>query len=281
MDRKLSFKLILTQRWRRGRKASSCCLHHPRPSHKLRPRRPRRPLTWPHMTTGFCWRQERRRGRLSWRRKRHAERATEVADACDRLHVFEEAFEKVAKDAATKKPSGYSSEDDTGPNKSPDCELYEVLSMRSSVDCVRCVRRCNPRRRMIWQTKFARSSPKTVTWDSTHPQTQGDPHAGRPQRVWVVWRAAIRDLHGSMAGSSGRKSASNALSVSFGDDHAMENMRARIATRKEKKKQVAEEASKSLSSKGKASTDLKKATTCQGSGLRTRLGSTGKQCHFF
>ena len=38
-------------------------------------------------------------------------------------------------------------------------------------------------------------------------------------------------------------------------------MRARIATRKEKKKQVAEEANKSLSSKGKASQDLKKATT--------------------
>ena len=61
---------------------------------------------------------------------------------------------------------------------------------------------------------------------------------------------------GSVAGSSGQKSASKALSVSFGDDHAMENMRARIATRNEKQKQVADEANKSLSSKGKASKDL-------------------------
>ena len=71
----------------------------------------------------------------------------------------------------------------------------------------------------------------------------------------------------SMGGSTGRKSASKALSADFGDDHAMDNnaMRKRIATRKakeqEKKKQVAEEANKSLSSKGKASKDLKKATT--------------------
>ena len=62
------------------------------------------------------------------RRKRHAERASEVADLCDRLHVFEEAFEKVAKSAATKKPSGYSSEDDTRPNKSPDSELRSVVN---------------------------------------------------------------------------------------------------------------------------------------------------------
>ena len=67
---------------------------------------------------------------------------------------------------------------------------------------------------------------------------------------------------GSMVtGSSGRKSASKALSVSFGDDHAMDNMRERIAARKKKKEQVADEAAKILSSKGKASTDTKKATT--------------------
>ena len=60
--------------------------------------------------------------------KRHAERATEMADLCGRLHVFEEAFEKVAKAAATKKPSGYSSEDDTRPNKLPDSELRSVVN---------------------------------------------------------------------------------------------------------------------------------------------------------
>ena len=45
-----------------------------------------------------------------------------------------------------------------------------------------------------------------------------------------------------MAGSSGPKSAPKALSVSFGDDHAMDNMRIRIATGKKKKKRVADEA---------------------------------------
>ena len=55
------------------------------------------------------------------------------------------------------------------------------------------------------------------------------------------------------------------------DDHAMDNMRARIATRKEKKKQVAEEVNKSLSSKGKASKDLNKVTTDEGGRKLTKL----------
>ena len=75
----------------------------------------------------------------------------------------------------------------------------------------------------------------------------------------------------SMVGSSGRKSASKALSSAFGDDHAMENMRTRIAARKEKKKQVAEGANKSLSSKGKASKELKKATTDEEGRKLTKL----------
>ena len=64
------------------------------------------------------------KGAKRW--KRHAERATEVADLCDCLHVFEEVFEKVTKADSTKRPSGYSSEDDTRPNKSPDSELRSV-----------------------------------------------------------------------------------------------------------------------------------------------------------
>ena len=39
------------------------------------------------------------------RRRKHAERATEVEGLSHRLQVFEEAFEKVAKAASTKKPS--------------------------------------------------------------------------------------------------------------------------------------------------------------------------------
>ena len=51
------------------------------------------------------------------RRRKHDERAAEVEGLSHRLRVFEEAFEKVAKGgskaASAKKPSGYSSEDDT------------------------------------------------------------------------------------------------------------------------------------------------------------------------
>ena len=69
----------------------------------------------------------------------------------------------------------------------------------------------------------------------------------------------------SFGGSTSRKSVSKALSADFGDDHAMDNMRKRIATRKakdqEKKKQVAEGASKSQSTRGGSSKDAKKATT--------------------
>ena len=62
---------------------------------------------------------------------------------------------------------------------------------------------------------------------------------------------------GSMkTGSSGLKCASKAPSVSF-DDHGIDNMRERVAARK---KNVADEATKSTSSKGKASKATKKAT---------------------
>ena len=62
------------------------------------------------------------------RQNKHAERADEVAEPCGRLTVFEEAFEKVARAAAAKKPSGCSSEDDTRPKKSPDSELRSVVN---------------------------------------------------------------------------------------------------------------------------------------------------------
>ena len=62
------------------------------------------------------------------RRKNHAERADGVSELCDRLAVYEEAFDKVAGAATAKKPSGYSSEDDIRPNKSPDSELRSVIN---------------------------------------------------------------------------------------------------------------------------------------------------------
>ena len=66
---------------------------------------------------------------------------------------------------------------------------------------------------------------------------------------------------GSIAGSLGRKGASKSLSFAFGDDPAMENVRTRIASRKEKKEQLAEGASTSQSSRGRASKETTKATT--------------------
>ena len=83
------------------------------------------------------------------RRKRHAERASEVADLCGRLQVSEEAFEKVAKAASTKTPSGHSSEDDTRPNKYPDSELRSVVNAVQRGLRKARVRRWNPRRRAI------------------------------------------------------------------------------------------------------------------------------------
>ena len=61
------------------------------------------------------------------RRKKHAERAHEVEGLSHRCQVLEEAFEKVVKAASTRKPSGYASEDDTRPNKSPDSELRNIV----------------------------------------------------------------------------------------------------------------------------------------------------------
>ena len=91
-------------------------------------------------------------------------------------------------------------------------------------------------------------------------------------------------------GSSGLKSAFKALSVSFDDDHAMGNIRERIAARK-KKKQLADEATKSLSSKleskGKASKGTKKAsadeegmklTKCLDRALHDCVGGMGGMC---
>ena len=77
-----------------------------------------------------------------------------------------------------------------------------------------------------------------------------------------------------MAGSSSRKSASKALAADFGDDHAMENLRTRVASRKEKareKKQVAEGANKSQSTQGGTSKETKKPAIDEQGRKRTRL----------
>ena len=78
----------------------------------------------------------------------------------------------------------------------------------------------------------------------------------------------------SVVGSSGRRSASKALSADFGDDHAMENMRIRIASRKDtekEKRQVAEGGNKCQSTRGGSSKDTKKATIDEQGRKLTRL----------
>ena len=78
-----------------------------------------------------------------------------------------------------------------------------------------------------------------------------------------------------MAGSSGpRNSASKALSADFGDDHAMENLRMRIASRKARAKdttQVAEGANKSRSTQVGPSKEAKKEISDEQGRNLTRL----------
>ena len=197
-------------------------------------------------------------------RKKHAERAEEVAELSDRLTVFEEAFDKVAAAATKKTPSGYSSEDDTRPNKSPDSELRSVINAVQRG--LRKARAKEPRRSDDLANKVCAllnkdSSP--VKYTQTTPRRS--PWRTPPRSVGSM---DTRGPSGSMkTGSSGLKSASRALLVSFDDDHGMDNMRERIAARKQKKK-VAEEATKSTSSKGKASKATKKATTDESAMMR-------------
>ena len=84
-----------------------------------------------------------------------------MAVLADRLTVFEEVFEKVAEAATKETPSGYASEDDTRPSKSPDSELRNLKSLpQSSVDCRKQKRR-HPKHPTIWQIGFAHSSTRT------------------------------------------------------------------------------------------------------------------------
>ena len=119
--------------------------------------------------------------------------------------------------------------------------------MRSNVDCGRRVQ-WNPRRRTIWQTNFARSSPKMVTRGNNNNHTPTKPRRSlrRAPPESVVSMDTSGPSGSMVAGSSGRKSASKALSVSFGDDHAMGNMRERIAARRKQTKQAADKAEKSM-----------------------------------
>ena len=127
------------------------------------------------------------------RRRKHAKQATEVEDLCNRLHVFGEAFEKVAKDAAAKKPSRYSSKDDTRPNKSPDSELRSVvIAVQRGLRKARTT--MEPKKKDDVANKVCALLTKLLTRDSIHPSNRGGPCVGRPNRVWVVWRAATRGL---------------------------------------------------------------------------------------
>ena len=190
------------------------------------------------------------------RRNKHAAREEAVAELCYRLAVFEEAFEKVAQAATAKKPSGYSSEDDTRPNKSPDSELRSVINVVQ-----RGLRKASAR-----ESKKTDDLANKVCALLTKEGNLREYTPTKPRRS--PWRASSQSggstdtsgPPGSMkTGSSGLKSSSKARLVSFDDDHTMVIMREPIAARK-KKKQMSDEATKSLSSKGKASKGTEKAT---------------------
>ena len=64
------------------------------------------------------------------RRKKHVNELRRWTHLLNALHnVFEDAFDKVARVAAKKKPSSYASKDDTRPSRSPDPELRDVTEM--------------------------------------------------------------------------------------------------------------------------------------------------------
>ena len=183
------------------------------------------------------------------RRRKHAERATEMEGLSHRCNVLEEAFEKVVQAASTRKTCGYASEDDTRPNKSPDSELRSI---------VLAIQRGLCKKDTAVEPKKTDDLAKRVCAlfggdDDAGPYTpvklRRSPRRTSPASVGSMASGML--VPSSMGGSTSRKSASKALSGDFADDHAMDNMRKRIATRKakdqEKKKQVAEGANKSQS----------------------------------
>ena len=158
------------------------------------------------------------------------QRAAALADC---LTVFEEAFDKVAAAATKKKPSGYSSEDDTRPNKSPDFEL------RNGITAVqRGLRRASAKKTQLSGDLAIKvcallnkdASPVKYTFNTP----RRSPRRTSPQNVGsMVTRGPASSS--MRTGSSGLKSATKELSVSF-EDHGiiLRNMRERIAAKKKK-----------------------------------------------
>ena len=99
---------------------------------------------------------------------------------------------------------------------------YEVSFLQSSVDCARRIRRWNPRRRTIWQV-CALLNTKCDAGLYTLIKPRRSSCRASPSSVDSM--SSGHPGPGSIAGSSGRKGASKALSSAFGDDHAMVNLR--------------------------------------------------------
>ena len=126
---------------------------------------------------------------------------------CDRLNVFEEAFEKVVKAVAKKNPSGYSSEDDTRPKKSPDSELRSVVNaVQRGLQKARAM---EPKKKddlanevCALLTKYGGAGQYTPI------KPRRSPRRASPKSV-----GSMASGSGSMAGSSGQKSASKTLLV--------------------------------------------------------------------
>ena len=147
------------------------------------------------------------------RRRKHAERATEVEAFSNRLHVLEEAFGKEAKAASAKKPGGYSSEDDTRPHKSPDSELRSVV-----LAVQRGLRKTRTAMESKKKDNLANKVCALLTKDGdaglyTPIKPRRSPRRTPPSSVGSM--ASGRPGPGSIMGSSGHKSASKALSTSL------------------------------------------------------------------
>ena len=127
----------------------------------------------------------------------------------------------MVKAASTKKPSGYASEDDTRPNKSPESELRNIVLAIQRGLCKKDTA-VEPKKTDDLAKKVCAllgEDDDAGTYTPTKPRRS--PRRTSPASVGSMASGMLS----SMGGSTSRKSASKALSADFGDDHAMDNIK--------------------------------------------------------
>ena len=111
---------------------------------------------------------------------------TKVEGLSHRLEVLEEAFEKVAKAASTKTPSGYASEDGTRPHKCPDSELRSiVLAVQRGLRKTHTTVESKKKDDLVNKVCTLLTT-KGDAGVYTHPSNREGLCAERLRRVWVV-----------------------------------------------------------------------------------------------